>query len=154
MSQDGLDQDTKDLEEGLTFTPRYDDDGLIPAIVSDADSGQVLMFAYMNSEALQASVETGLAHFWSRSRGRLWKKGEDSGNLLHIVEMRTDCDQDVIWLRARTGGVGGTCHTGRQSCFYRRVVLETGESSVIKLEPADDARLFDPEAVYGKVAKK
>src|SRR5690606_3450381 len=137
--------DVKSLEEGLTFEPRFDGNGLIPAIVSDAESGQVLMFAYMNAEALRATIETGLAYFWSRSRGRLWKKGEDSGNLLRVSEILTDCDQDVIWLRAQAEGGGATCHTGRRSCFYRRVILETGESPTITLAPTGDARLFDPE---------
>lgn len=154
MSQHGPGQNVKELEEGLTFQPRFDGDGLIPAIVSDAASGQVLMFAYMNAEALQASVQTGLAHFWSRSRGKLWKKGEDSGNLLHIKEILTDCDQDVIWVQVETGGSGGTCHTGRRSCFYRRVRLETGGSPALELSFTDETRLFDPEAVYGKVEKK
>lgn len=154
MSQQDGETASTDVEEGLEFLPRFDSNGLIPAIVSDADTGQVLMFAHMNAEALRASVASGYAHFWSRSRGRLWKKGEDSGNLLQIVEMRTDCDQDVVWLRVHPLGHGATCHTGRKSCFYRRIIPESGATSTIKLALIDDARLFDPETVYSKRAKK
>ena len=100
------------VEEGLVFQPKFDADGLIPAIVTAADTGDVLMFAWMNEEALALTLETGLGHFWSRSRGALWKKGEESGNLLQVVEMRTDCDQDVVWMRARVAGDGLACHTG------------------------------------------
>lgn len=153
MSEHGVGAVANELEEGLIFKPNFDGDGLIPAIVSDADTGQVLMFAYMNAEALRLTVETGIAHFWSRSRGRLWKKGEDSGNVLQVIEMRTDCDQDVVWLRVRIGGLGAACHTGRQSCFYRSVRLGSGEPT-IKLMPSDDVRLFDPGTVYSKAGKK
>lgn len=109
------------IEEGLTFQPKFDADGLIPAIVTDAETGEVLMFAWMNADALQRTISTGFAHFWSRSRNALWKKGEESGNMLNVVEMRTDCDQDVVWVRARLSGDGLACHTGRRSCFYRAV---------------------------------
>jgi len=113
-----------DIESGLGFQPKLDADGLIPAIVTDADSGEVLMFAFMNTEALSLSIKSGLAHFWSRSRGALWKKGEESGNMLNIVEMRTDCDQDVLWLRVTVSGDGVACHTGQRSCFYRSIPLQ------------------------------
>lgn len=152
MSQDGLEGPVNDLEEGLVFTPKFDGDGLLPAIVSDAGSGQVLMFAYMNEDALRLSVDTGIAHFWSRSRGRLWKKGEDSGNTLQVVEMRTDCDQDVVWLRVEIGGQGAACHTGRQSCFYRRVQAEPGQPAMALVQ-TDEARLFDPETTYNRIVK-
>ncbi|CFX38392.1 Phosphoribosyl-AMP cyclohydrolase [Candidatus Filomicrobium marinum] len=148
MSLMGPGEDKSNLEEGLAFQPRFDGAGVIPAIVTDADTGQVLMFAFMNAEALQLSLETGIAHFWSRSRGRLWKKGEDSGNRLQIIEMRTDCDQDVIWMQVRIEGHGAACHTGRRTCFYRRVVFES--ESDVKLVPSDDTRLFDPETIYSK----
>lgn len=114
------------VEEGLQFQPKFDADGLIPAIVTDAHSGEVLMFAWMNADALTHTIETGVAHFWSRSRRALWKKGEESGNMLNVVEMRTDCDQDVVWLRTKIVGDGLACHTGRRSCFYRAVPV--GES--------------------------
>ncbi len=114
------DSNKADLEEGTAFTPRFGAAGLIPAIVTDATGGGVLMFAYMNDEALRLTLETGEAHFWSRSRNSLWRKGETSGNRLLVQELLTDCDQDVIWVKARLSG-GAACHTGRPSCFYRRV---------------------------------
>lgn len=114
-----------EVETALVFQPKFDADGLIPAIVTDATSGSVLMFAWMNAEALARTVETGLAHFFSRSRQRLWQKGEESGNRLRVTEMRTDCDQDVVWLRASVEGDGNACHTGERSCFYR--VLPVGQ---------------------------
>lgn len=112
-----------DIEQGLTFRPRFDSDGLIPAIVTDAASGEVLMFAWMNAEALALTMETRTGYFWSRSRGRLWKKGEESGNVLDVTEILTDCDQDVVWLKARVQGKGAACHTGARSCFYRALPL-------------------------------
>ena len=110
-----------DLEEGLVLTPRFDAAGLIPAIVSDAVSGEVLMFAWMDEAALTATLSTRIGHFYSRSRGKPWRKGEESGNTLAVLEIRTDCDQDVIWLRVRVAGAGVACHTRRRSCFYRQV---------------------------------
>ena len=130
-----------EVESGLAFQPKFDSDGLIPAIVTDARSGEVLMFAFMNAEALGLSMETGIVHFWSRSRAALWKKGGESGNVFKIVEMRTDCDQDVIWLRVTVEGDGHACHTGRRSCFYRLVPVQSapGEASQLTLAPdADD----------------
>ena len=109
-----------------SFRPAFGPDGLIPAIVTDKTSGDVLMFAYMNEEALRETIASGLAHFWSRSRAKLWKKGDESGNLLKVVQLRTDCDQDVIWVVAEVQGDGVACHTGERSCFYRRVVQPTG----------------------------
>lgn len=112
-----------EIEEGLVFQPKFGADGLIAAIVTDDATGAVLMFAWMNAEALRLSVDTGVAHFWSRSRQRLWRKGEESGNLLAIREARVDCDQDAIWLKVAVEGAGVACHTGARSCFYRRVEL-------------------------------
>ena len=112
-----------EVESGLDFQPKFDADGLIPAIVTDAASGEVLMFAWMNAEALALTLQTQLGHFWSRSRNKLWKKGEESGNLLRVVEARTDCDQDVVWLKASVAGDGRACHTGERSCFYRSLPL-------------------------------
>ncbi|CAN5319706.1 hypothetical protein BH10PSE12_BH10PSE12_01180 [soil metagenome] len=106
-------------DTGLTLDPKFDVDGLVTAFVTDAASGEPLMLAHMNAQALALSMETGLAHFWSRSRKALWKKGETSGNMLEIVEMRIDCDQDAIWVRANARGAA--CHTGERSCFYRRI---------------------------------
>ena len=120
-----------ELEEGRAFTPRFDQAGLIPAIVSDAAGGGVLMFAYMNAEALHRTIESGEAHFWSRSRNALWRKGETSGNRLLVQELLTDCDQDVIWVKARLSGEAA-CHTGRPSCFYRRIRGE-GEGAILEI---------------------
>jgi len=111
-------------EEGTQFAPRFDEQGLIAAIVSDAVTGEVLMFAYMNEMALNLSLQTGIAHYWSRSRQKLWKKGETSGNMQHIVQIYVDCDQDALWLKVRIAGNGVTCHTGRTSCFYRSIQLK------------------------------
>jgi phosphoribosyl-AMP cyclohydrolase len=111
-----------DIEQGSTFRPKYDAQGLIGAIVTDASTGDVLMFAWMNAQALAVSLDSGIAHFWSRSRQKLWRKGEESGNELDIVEMRTDCDQDALVVRVRVRGAGVACHTGARSCFYRTVV--------------------------------
>ena len=115
---------TQEIECGAEFQPKFDAEGLIAAIVTDAENSQVLMVAWMNAAALSRSLETSTAHFWSRSRKKLWLKGEDSGNVLQIIEMRTDCDQDVIWLRVKAQGPGVACHTGASSCFYR--VVEVG----------------------------
>lgn len=113
--------DKHSTEEGAVFAPRFDSSGLITAVVTSADDGELLMVAHMNSEALRLTLETGIAHYWSRSRKSLWKKGETSGNLQTVIEMRTDCDQDALWLKVRVAGNGPTCHTDRHSCFYRTV---------------------------------
>jgi phosphoribosyl-AMP cyclohydrolase len=112
-----------EVEQGLVFQPKFTAEGLIPAIVTDMADGTVLMFAWMNAEALAKTIETRTAYFYSRSRGSLWLKGEESGNLLHVEELRTDCDQDAVALRVRVGGPGVACHTGERSCFYRQVPL-------------------------------
>ncbi len=135
------------LEDGTAFTPRFDAAGLVTAIVTDAADGMVLMVAHMNAEALALTLETGIAHYWSRSRKALWKKGETSGNVQHVTEMRTDCDQDAVWLRVKVAGSDATCHTGRRSCFYRTVTLEAGHA---KLTGDGSAPRFDAEAVYRK----
>jgi phosphoribosyl-AMP cyclohydrolase len=113
--------DKHDLEEGTIFAPRFDANGLIVAIAADAASGDILMVAWMNAEALRLTLETGIAHYWSRSRKTLWRKGDTSGQTQALVEMRVDCDQDALLLRVNVGGDGGACHTGRRACFYRRV---------------------------------
>ncbi len=141
-------EDKTAREEGDVFAPAFDAHGLIPAIVTSGADGSVLMFAYMNEAALQRSIETGEAHFWSRSRQALWRKGETSGNTLRIVEMRTDCDQDVLWLKVDIAGSGACCHTGRVSCFYREVPV--GGDAGRNLVKVDPDRRFDPENVYGR----
>ncbi len=138
--------DRQQIEEGAVFCPRFDDRGLIPAIATHAETGEVLMFAWMNAEALASTLREGIAVFYSRSRGKLWRKGETSGETLKVEEVRTDCDQDVIWLKVRPQGRGAACHTGRRSCFYRVVMSDNGSW---RLEPKDAERLFDPAQVYG-----
>lgn len=140
------------LEEGDVFAPAFDAHGLLPVIVTAAETGEVLMYAYMNEEALALSMETGEAHFWSRSRKALWRKGETSGNILRIVEMRVDCDQDVLWIAAELAGAGACCHTGRVSCFYRSVPF--GPRAGEPLVEVHTERHFDPAAVYGTPSPK
>lgn len=112
---------SKGDEESTVFAPRYDDKGLIPAIVTDAKDGAVVMLAYMNAEALRLTLETGEAHYWSRSRGELWRKGATSGDTQKVVDLKLDCDQDTVLVSVAMAGRGVACHTGRHSCFYRRV---------------------------------
>ncbi|TMJ72641.1 MAG: phosphoribosyl-AMP cyclohydrolase [Alphaproteobacteria bacterium] len=125
-----------EIEQGLVFQPKFDADGLIAAIVTDAASGEVLMLAWMNAEALALTLETRIGHFWSRSRNKLWKKGEESGNLLRVSELRTDCDQDALWLEVVVEGKGVACHTGERSCFYRSLPLGTPPSPDLPLRRA------------------
>ena len=113
--------DIAGLEDGTIFTPNFDAHGLLPVVATSAATGEVLMLAYMNAEALARTIETGEAHYWSRSRGELWRKGETSGNTQRVVELRTDCDQDAIWMKVEMAGDGPACHTGHRSCFYRAV---------------------------------
>ncbi len=138
-------EDKSELEDAGDFTPRFDDRGLITAIVTDAKDGELLMVAHMNAEALALTIKTGTAHYFSRSRGKIWKKGETSGNLQSVKEIRTDCDQDAIWLKVEVAGHDATCHTGRRSCFYRTVELEDGKPV---LSVTDDHLHFNPEEVY------
>lgn len=137
--------DKAELEQGETFAPRFDDKGLILAVTTEAGSGDVLMVAYMNAEALTRTLETGDVHYFSRSRNSLWRKGESSGEVQRLVEMRTDCDQDALLLRVEQTGRGAACHTGRKSCFYRRV-KQTG--GAIALVQDSGEPLFDPSDVY------
>jgi phosphoribosyl-AMP cyclohydrolase len=112
------------LEQGETLSPRFDANGLIAAVATHADTGEVLMLAWMNAEALRQTIATGEAHYFSRSRGELWRKGATSGQVQVVDELRVDCDQDAVWLKVRPQGDGGACHTGARSCFYR--VVEGG----------------------------
>ena len=121
------------VEMGTALAPKFDADGLIVAIAVDADAGDVLMVAWMNREALARTITTGDAWFWSRSRGKLWRKGEESGNTLRVAEVRVDCDQDTILLKVRVGGGGVTCHRGYRSCFYRRVPMGTAPDADLEL---------------------
>jgi phosphoribosyl-AMP cyclohydrolase len=115
--------DKKALEEGTAFTPKFDAQGLIVCVTTEAATGEILMLAYMNALALDKTLETGIAHYWSRSRNELWRKGDTSGQVQKVVDMRVDCDQDAILLRVEAGGDGKACHTGRKSCFYRKVAV-------------------------------
>ena len=114
-----------DLERGSALSPRFNADGLVVAVAQHADTGEILMLAWMNAEALKLTVETSIAHYFSRSRNELWKKGETSGQLQDVIELRVDCDQDAVLLKVRPRGDGGACHVGFRSCFYR--VLEDGQ---------------------------
>ncbi len=135
------------IEEALVLRPKFDADGLVTCVTTDVADGAVLMVAHMNDEALRKTIDSGEAWYFSRSRQRLWRKGESSGHVQRVVELRVDCDQDAVWLRVEQRG-GAACHTGRRSCFYRAAVL--GEGSSGKLVPANADRLFDPAEVYGK----
>jgi phosphoribosyl-AMP cyclohydrolase len=134
-----------DLEESLVLTPKFDAAGLVTCVTTDAANGDVLMVAFMNAEALQKTVETGDAWYYSRSRKALWRKGESSGKTQHVVEMRMDCDQDAIWIKVEQIG-GAACHTGRRSCFYRAITK--GDDGAAKVEFVDADKVFDPAAVY------
>ena len=138
---------TDEVEEGRAFAPKFDADGLIVCVATDAGSGDLLMVAHMNAEALRQTIATGEAWYFSRSRRALWRKGESSGHTQRVVEMRIDCDQDAVWIRVEQGGAGA-CHTGRRSCFDRAVPL--GKPGAVMLEFRDGERTFDPNAVYGK----
>jgi len=145
--------DKKTLETSLDFIPQFGPDGLIPCITTSAKTGKVLMFAYMNAEALQKTIATGEAHYWSRSRQSLWHKGATSGLTQRIIEMRTDCDQDCVWISVETGAVEASCHTGRESCFYRLIPCDGG-SKTGQMRFIDDALQFNPENVYGNSSPK
>jgi phosphoribosyl-AMP cyclohydrolase len=143
---------TEQVEEGRLFAPKFDADGLITCVVTDAWSAEVLMVAHMSEEALAKTLTTGEAWFYSRSRQKLWKKGESSGHSQRVVEMRVDCDQDTIWLRVEQTGAGA-CHTGRASCFYRAVPLKQDNFRRLILEFRDAEKVFDPAEVYGEKGK-
>lgn len=143
--------DSKEAEEGLLLRPRFDTDGLVTCVATDAASGEVLMVAHMNAEALHKTIATGQAWYYSRSRRALWRKGETSGHVQRVVELRVDCDQDAVWIKVEQAG--GACHTGRRSCFYRGAALgQSGETVALSFVDAD--LLFDPQATYGGSADK
>src|SRR5262245_53567927 len=138
---------THEVEEGLAFAPKFDADGLITCVATDASSGDVLMVAHMDADALRRTIESGEAWYYSRSRKQLWRKGESSGHIQRVVEMRVDCDQDAVWIKVMQEGPGA-CHTGRRSCFYRAVPLS--RTGAVSLEFRDAEQAFDPTQVYGK----
>ena len=135
---------SKVSEEGLVLAPKFDADGLVTCVATDAGSGELLMVAHMNAEALKRTIETGEAWYFSRSRKALWRKGESSGHTQHVVEMRVDCDQDAIWIKVEQHGPGA-CHTGRRSCFYRAVPRK--QSGTNPLQISDAEKSFDPSKV-------
>ena len=137
--------DIDDREEGLALKPKFDASGLLTCVATDAATGEVLMVAHMNEEALRKTIETGEGWYFSRSRQALWRKGETSGQTQRVIEIRMDCDQDAVWIRVEQ--VGAACHTGRKSCFYRKVERNGGAA---QLRFVDAERLFDPKAVYRK----
>ncbi|MDE2064220.1 MAG: phosphoribosyl-AMP cyclohydrolase [Bradyrhizobium sp.] len=137
--------DSNEIEEGLKLQPKFDASGLVTCVAADAATSEVLMVAHMNEEALRRTIASGEAWYFSRSRGELWRKGETSGHVQRVVEMRVDCDQDAILLRVEQ--TGAACHTGRRSCFYRKVETTEGRS---RLSFVNAERQFDPKAVYGE----
>ena len=134
-----------EAEEGRALAPKFDADGLVTCVATDAQTGDVLMVAHMNAAALARTIETGEAWYFSRSRQTLWRKGETSGHVQRVVEMRIDCDQDAVWIKVEQAG--GACHTGRRSCFYR-VVPRGTPAGAVRLEFRDADKLFDPQTVY------
>ena len=137
------------VEEGDELAPKFDAEGLLPVVTTDVESGELLMHGYMNAEALRRTIQSGQAHYWSRSRQCLWHKGATSGFVQHVQEMFIDDDQDTVWLRVRVDG-GASCHVGYRSCFYRKIPVgvPVGEEPV-KLEFSETELVFDPRAVYG-----
>lgn len=135
------------VEEGNELAPKFDADGLIPAVTTDFDSGELLMQGYMNREALAATIRTGEAHYFSRSRGVLWHKGATSGLVQTVRELYIDDDQDCVWLRVDVAG-GASCHVGYRSCFYRTIPVGS-ERETVALEFTETEKVFDPKAVYG-----
>lgn len=137
------------VEEGSELAPKFDANGVIPVVTTDAETGELLMHGYMNAEALTKTIETGEAFYWSRSRQVLWHKGATSGLVQKVVEMRIDDDQDAVWLRVNVGGNGASCHVGYRSCFYRSVPTGAVPGAPIELTYEETEKVFDPEEVYG-----
>ena len=139
------------VEEGVELAPKFDDRGLIPAVTTDFESGELLMHGFMNEEALRRTIESGEAHYFSRSREAIWHKGATSGLVQNIIEMRIDDDQDCVWLRVRVGGNGASCHVGYRSCFYRSLPTGALPDAPVTLTFEETEKVFDPLAVYGDV---
>ena len=134
------------VEEGSELAPKFDDNGLIPVVISDYSSNDILMHGYMNQESLKQTIDTGEAHYWSRSRQLLWKKGATSGMTHRVKEILIDDDQDAIWLKVEVEGLGASCHVGYKSCFYRKIINK--DDSSIRLEFTEKEKVFDPDIVY------
>ena len=142
-------KNVEQVEEGKELAPKFDEHGLIAAVTTDAESGDVLMLGYMNAEALAKTIETGEAHYWSRSRKVLWHKGATSGLVQKVVDLRIDDDQDAIWLKVEVAGSGASCHVGYMSCFYRSIPTGGKPSPTLELEFKEQSKTFDPDEVYG-----
>jgi phosphoribosyl-AMP cyclohydrolase len=140
-------ESVEQVEEGAQLAPKFDQNGVIPVVTTDFSSGELLMHAYMNEEALRMTIQTGEAYYWSRSRECLWHKGATSGLVQRIEDMRIDDDQDCIWLRVSVGGSGASCHVGYRSCFYRSVPFGTAAGRPLEFKEAD--KTFNPVDVYG-----
>jgi phosphoribosyl-AMP cyclohydrolase len=140
------------VEEGQELAPKFDRDGLLTCITTDASSGEVLMLGYMNAEALEKTIQTGEAHYWSRSRQVLWHKGATSGLIQHVEELRVDDDQDAVWLRVGVSGSGASCHVGYRSCFYREVPVGPQRTVGDRLRFTESTKTFDPVQMYGDTA--
>jgi phosphoribosyl-AMP cyclohydrolase len=136
------------VEEGSELAPKFDENGLIPVVTTDAASGELLMHGYMNAEALRRTIETGEAHYYSRSRKTLWHKGATSGLVQRVQALLIDDDQDSVWMRVDVAGNGASCHVGYRSCFYRRIPLGK-DSAGAPLEFTESEKVFDPKVVYG-----
>ncbi|MGL1920139.1 MAG: phosphoribosyl-AMP cyclohydrolase [Hyphomicrobiales bacterium] len=137
------------VEEAHDLAPKFDNDGLITCVTTDNETGDVLMLGYMNRDALIKSIETGEAHYWSRSRQVLWHKGATSGLVQKIVDLRIDDDQDAIWMVVDVSGSGASCHVGYMSCFYRSIPLGKAPTADLKLDYKEESKTFDPKEVYG-----
>ena len=138
----------EEVEEGLSLTPKFDEDGLIPCITTDNNTGEVLMVGYMNAESLTKTIENGEAYYFSRSQQKIWHKGSVSGLTQKIVKMKIDDDQDSIWISVDVSGSGASCHVGYKSCFYRSIPIKSNVDENIMLIMDDEEKLFDPEEVY------
>ena len=137
------------VEEGSELAPKFDQDGLLPVVTTDAETGDVLMLGYMNADALKKTIETGEAHYWSRSRQVLWHKGATSGLVQKVADIRIDDDQDAVWLKVHVGGSGASCHVGYRSCFYRSIPTGAQPTPGLKLTYRETEKTFDPQEVYG-----
>ncbi len=138
----------EEIEEGRSLSPKFDENGLIPCITTDSETGDVLMMGYMNAESLTKAIETGEAYYYSRSQEKIWHKGSVSGLKQNIIEMMIDDDQDCLWMSVKVEGSGASCHVGYKSCFYRSIPLKEKVNNKLKLEKIDQEKLFDPEEVY------
>ena len=138
----------KEVEEGKYLAPKFDENGLIPVITTDFENGDILMHGYMNEEALKKTIETKEAHYWSRSRQKIWHKGQISGFVQKVIELRIDDDQDSVWLKVDIGD-GASCHVGYRSCFYRTIPLgKIKNTEKLEIEFKEKIKVFDPKKIY------